>query len=381
MLAVLMFLGGLLLLLYAALMQWYHQTRQLLPTFHLAEDYEPQVPLIILIPARNEETSIEACLRSLQTQHYPSHLWRCIVIDDHSTDQTGHRVLDLQDTRIQLLKLADEGAMELAGGKKQALQLGIDRSTEPFVLTTDADCILPTNWLRSMAYHFECKRAWFVSGNVVFTPDQNGFERFQALDLLGMMGLTMAGIASGMMHLGNGANLGFAREAFLAAGGYTGNADRASGDDVFLAQKIGALAPDRMFYLANPTLAVQTPPVPSWSAFVQQRVRWGNKTGQYSDKRLIAVAALVFFLCLWILLAIPASLWLGSPLFLGALGVWLGKALVDYHYLSSLANAFDRPDLLHSFWLSEWYHTIYIAWVGILANVQQNYRWKGRKLR
>ena len=158
MLVALLFLGGLLLLLYADLMQWYHQTRQLLPPFQLAEDYEPQVPLVVLIPARNEEGSIEACLRSLQTQHYPAHLWRCLVIDDHSTDQTGHRVLDLQDTRIQLLKLTDEKASQPAGGKKKALQLGVDHSTEPFVLTTDADCILPANWHRSMAYQIEYKQ-------------------------------------------------------------------------------------------------------------------------------------------------------------------------------------------------------------------------------
>ena len=93
------------------------------------------------------------------------------------------------------------------------------------------------------------------------------------------------------------------------------------------------------------------------------------------------MAALVFFLCLWIILAIPASLWLGTSFLLGALGVWFGKALVDYHYLSNLASVFDRPDLLRSFWLSEWYHTIYIAWVGTLANVQKSYLWKGRKLR
>ncbi|MEO1712759.1 MAG: glycosyltransferase, partial [Bacteroidota bacterium] len=243
MLVVLLALGGLLLLLYAVLMQWYHRTRQLLPSFRLPPEYKPQAPLVVLIPARNEEASITACLHSLQAQNYPDHLWSCLVVDDHSTDQTRAQITSFQDPRIKLLTLTKEDV----GGKKQALQLGIDQSSEPIILTTDADCILPSDWLRSMAYHFEQKEAWFVSGNVVFSPERNGFERFQALDLLGMMGLTMAGIASGMMHLGNGANLGFSREAFLAVGGYTGNAERASGDDVFLAQKIGAIAPHRMF--------------------------------------------------------------------------------------------------------------------------------------
>ncbi|MGB0388151.1 MAG: glycosyltransferase [Ardenticatenaceae bacterium] len=41
----------------------------------------------ILVPARNEERAIEACVRSLLAQDYPA--FELIVLDDHSEDRTG----------------------------------------------------------------------------------------------------------------------------------------------------------------------------------------------------------------------------------------------------------------------------------------------------
>ena len=52
-------------------------------------------PLVsILVPARNEEHAIEACVRSLLAQNYP--VFELIVLDDDSDDQTGdilHRIM------------------------------------------------------------------------------------------------------------------------------------------------------------------------------------------------------------------------------------------------------------------------------------------------
>lgn len=42
--------------------------------------------LSVLVPARNEEKNIEACLVSLLTQEYPD--FEVIALDDHSSDDT-----------------------------------------------------------------------------------------------------------------------------------------------------------------------------------------------------------------------------------------------------------------------------------------------------
>src|SRR4030043_606813 len=62
-------------------------------------------PLIsVLVPARNEEENIEACLKSLQKQDYPN--FEVIVLDDSSADRTAGLVeaIVAKDDRIRLIK-------------------------------------------------------------------------------------------------------------------------------------------------------------------------------------------------------------------------------------------------------------------------------------
>lgn len=60
-------------------------------------------PVAVLIPARNEEATIERCVRSLLAQDYPA--FRVWVLDDHSTDAT-RSILDRlagEDNRLRVL--------------------------------------------------------------------------------------------------------------------------------------------------------------------------------------------------------------------------------------------------------------------------------------
>ena len=62
-------------------------------------------PLIsVLIPARNEEANIKACLESLCQQDYPQ--YEIIVLDDASTDLTAEIVTGVSagDSRVRLLE-------------------------------------------------------------------------------------------------------------------------------------------------------------------------------------------------------------------------------------------------------------------------------------
>jgi chlorobactene glucosyltransferase len=58
----------------------------------------------ILVPARNEETNIEACVKSLLAQEYPN--FELIVLDDESEDATWSilRNLAVRDGRLRIIK-------------------------------------------------------------------------------------------------------------------------------------------------------------------------------------------------------------------------------------------------------------------------------------
>jgi len=106
---------------------------------HLEEfTASPRVPRVsVLVPARNEEGTIERCITSLLAQDYPD--FDVLVLDDGSTDSTGGilRRLAVTDGRLRVL----EGRPLPAGwiGKHWACQQLLEHADGEYVLYVDAD--------------------------------------------------------------------------------------------------------------------------------------------------------------------------------------------------------------------------------------------------
>jgi chlorobactene glucosyltransferase len=92
-----------------------------------------------VIPARDEERSIEAAVRSHLSQAYPD--FEVIVVDDQSTDQTGGVLAALarEDPRLKVVKGSDPPAGWL--GKPHALWIGARAASGRLLLFADADVI------------------------------------------------------------------------------------------------------------------------------------------------------------------------------------------------------------------------------------------------
>lgn len=99
----------------------------------------------VVIPARNEEEDIEEALRSVLGQRGVE--LHVIVVNDHSTDQTGAilRRLVAQDSRITVI---DNPPLEVGWlGKPNAMNHGAAIASDPLILFTDADVIhCPTSF-------------------------------------------------------------------------------------------------------------------------------------------------------------------------------------------------------------------------------------------
>ena len=217
-----------------------------------------------------------------------------------------------------------------------------------------------------------------VCGPVVFWQEKNLFQRFQSLEFLGMMGITGAGYQLGWHQMANGANLAFRKEVFEAVNGYSGNEHLASGDDMFLVQKVAKQWPGSVVFLKSLAATVKTAPVPDLRSFWQQRLRWGTKNAAIPDWSLRLSLLLVFLMC-W-------SMWLNTGLAIaGVLSwqivgfQWLIKYIFDFFLLSSMSRFFKRQDLLRWFMPSVILHTAYIACLGIASIFKKNYAWKGRR--
>ena len=355
----------------------------MLPECRPAHDWCPQTRLSIIVPARNEALHIAACLQSLQQQHYPRSLYEIIVVDDYSTDATASAVQALAAPNLRLLSMAEQFGPEAeqVSSKKKALELGIAFAHGQLIVTTDADCQAPQQWLRHLVFCYESTGAKAVAGPVLLRPLRNTLDRFQALDFVGTMLITAAGIRGQHFYLANGANLAYEKIAFEIAGGFSGNEQFASGDDIFLIQKIAGRFPGQIAFAKSREAATYTLPQHSWRAFLQQRLRWGTKNRSYDDWRVTAVAGLVFLLAWFILgglLLLPFFPVFGAFFFLG---LFLAKALTDFLLLSTAARFFGQTRLLRGFLRSELLYVAYMAIVGLLALLVREYEWKGRRVR
>ena len=93
--------------------------------------------LSVIIPACNEEESIEQAVRQLISQDYP-HL-EVIVVNDRSTDGTGEVLekLKIQYPQLKVITIYDLPPNWL--GKNHAVYQGVKEATGEWLLFTDAD--------------------------------------------------------------------------------------------------------------------------------------------------------------------------------------------------------------------------------------------------
>ncbi len=110
----------------------------------------------VLVPARNEEANIAACVGSLLAQDYPD--FEVLVLDDHSTDATA-RLLAGMAAAGHLHTL--QGRELPAGwlGKAWACQQLAEAATGEILLFTDADTRHHPQTLRQAVAALEAERA------------------------------------------------------------------------------------------------------------------------------------------------------------------------------------------------------------------------------
>jgi len=244
--------------------------------------------ITVIIPFRNEEENIETLIQSLQSLNYPKEKLEIILVNDHSSDQSL-KALNKLATPFLLINLEDNEV-----GKKAALTKGIEIAKSEIIVTSDADCKHPTQWLQSINSFFANPQTQMVVGGVTIQNSKSFFTKLQAIEWASLIGSGASLLQWHIPAMANGANLAFRKSAFLAVGGYEGNEHIASGDDEFLLRKIFKAFPNGIQFNHQLTSVVQTLPQKKIFNFFQQRFRWAGKWKHQTNGKVKLVAFVVF---------------------------------------------------------------------------------------
>ena len=371
----------LLLLLYAGIMLLYRYWFVKLQPFNLDASILPVTNFTIIIPARNEEANIGKCLHSILTQDYPSSLFEIIVIDDYSTDSTPSIIQQFQVnySNIKLIKLADILLDKpLNSYKKKAIEIAINQASNNWIITTDADCFAPATWLSFYNNYIQQNDVVFVGAPVVFTNNSSVLQAFQCIDFMAFQGVTAAAVSAGFHAMCNGANLAFKKVVFFEVDGYKDVDNIASGDDMFLMNKIQRKYPKQIGFLYHQAAIVSTLPMPTVNSFLNQRIRWASKTNSYKDVRIIIILWMVLLLNI-ALVIMPFLAILKVELLLYWFSLLAIKTLVEAIFAFEIA-AFFSITLKPWHLLLQFPHIFYTSLVGFFG-LFGTYKWKGRTVK
>jgi len=327
----------------------------------------------VVVAFRNEEHSLGPLLQDLSALDYPAELISFILVDDHSDDRSPALVENatLTDNRIRLLRLPSDLA-----GKKSAITYAINHTRAEVIMTTDADCRLPRNWITLTNQGFSTATCRMIVGPVRLT-DENFFQQIQAMEFASLIGTAGATLSIGIAGTCNGANLAFLRESFLEVRGYDGNESISSGDDEFLMKKFSRQWNSSVRFLHHPDAVVTARASETLTEFVRQRLRWAGKWKPgFSSSSILAICILVFHV---VNIALITG-WLAGAFSTVIFACLAGaKLFAEVIFLFPVCSFLKVRRRWTSFLALQFIYSFYVISIGIVSQILTT-RWKGREV-
>lgn len=335
-----------------------------------AEITEFNLPVSVIIAARNEARNLSEFLPSVLTQDYPD--YEVILINDCSSDGSDILLLEMQSRYPHLKVVTITEHDRFKTGKKFALTLGIKAAAHEHMLFTDADCMPASDqWISLMARNFN-DQTEIVLG---YSPYRkvaglmNAFIRFETLKT-GINYLSAA--LNGDAYMGIGRNLAYTKTLFFRSKGFASHMHVLSGDDdLFVNQNATPgnvkieIAPDAFTYSQVKT---------TYASWYRQKKRHSGVGKMYKNhhRRMLTVDALTGFF--YYLLLIIALIFKIEPLLaLGLFILRLGIQLIVYTRIFKKLNA---KDLLFYLPFLDLLYYFYLNVFGLIGTFIKTTQWK-----
>ncbi len=216
----------------------------------------------VIIPAYNEEKTIEKCIKSVLNLDYPKNLLEVIVVNDCSKDRTGEIARGISDARIRIL------TNKTNKGKSYSLNRGIQEASGSLVACIDADSLIDRQALNNMVGYFEDEKIGSVTPSVKVLNPKSLLERIQHVEYLLNVFLRKMLAVIDAVHVTPGVFSVYRKDVLLKVGGFAeGNLT----EDMDIALKIHKAG----YKIENSVNAISyTICPPKWGELFKQRLRW-----------------------------------------------------------------------------------------------------------
>lgn len=184
----------------------------------------------IVIPALNEEKRIGDCLEALARQK-TRHTFEVIVVDNGSTDSTSKIAKSFGD-RMNITVLR-----EIRRGRGRARRTGFLKARGKYFLSTDADTIVPPNWIDAFLTYFRKNPKMVAATGLpqIVDCDEQTNRIFNAVIPYVLSGNFLVHGHPGM----SGFSCAVRADVYRKAGGFDPNAD--AYEDLDLSRRVGAI--------------------------------------------------------------------------------------------------------------------------------------------
>lgn len=323
-----------------------------------------EVPISIIVAAKNEATNLGKNLRHLLAQKYGK--FEVIVVNDQSHDNTNDIVQKLKETHQNLEIVHIDENVNNFRGKKLALTLGIKKAQYDHLVFTDADCSpVSENWLKIFNFHFQEKPSTeLILGFGPLTKKfsiLNLFIQFETF-YTALQYFSLALI--GRPYMGVGRNLGYTKQFFFKNKGFSAHLHVSSGDDDLTVNYFGNK--DNTAAVLHPEAFVYSDAKQKWSEWWRQKRRHLDAGKHYKPKHKFNLSLIWFIRSLFYIGLIVGIIYMPDSMVFWMIAAffWIVQLATYTWSLTQLKKAYLIP---FSPILDALYFTVYYPIISIFT--------------
>jgi len=244
----------------------------------LSKPTDQQLPVSVVVYARNEYENLTTFLPRILEQDYPD--FEVVVVNDASDDDSIYLLRDFAK-KYPNLKIVDmPQSINFFKGKKFPLSIGIKSAKNDIILLTDADCTPASkDWINAMQSRYNNVETEIVLGYGGYERSHGMLNKLIRFDTLRIAMSYFSFALAGVPYMGVGRNLSYRKSLFYRNKGFISHYQIPSGDDDLFINQVATSYNTRIQVVKEAhTLSV---PKKSWPDWLRQKRRHLSTSNRY----------------------------------------------------------------------------------------------------